>query len=322
MSKPIEACDCSQGAKNVKNFGGHLGCGGMARPKLGILGSMFDSDGNPNGIILGTDVLSDAYFNAKFQDDNPINRWLLLEGLLTDYDAPVVDPTTEDIDDGRTFITNENQKQVTTSIITDEFATLAAHIKSQICREMGWMFEDVNHSLIGHLKSETLFTFRKILENSFFVDTIEPTATTKGRVQLRWTWDETALDTEVDYITQAAMGGYSITKDAVALIDGSIVNLEVSTSGATFRVESAYGGAIEGQRQGLGGLTETTLEAFNEDTQLVVPSTITGDLILGNYTAVFGAAVTGGEFIHFRGVGSDVQKGYDLKDLPDTNDDA
>jgi len=125
MSKPIEACDCAQGAANVQNLGGHGDCGtGIARPIHGILGAMFKQDQTPNGIIVGTDVLNQAFFDSKFQDENALDRWLLAEGFLTEYDSPIVDPNVEDIPDGRTFVLNKNTKQVTTSIITDEYSIL------------------------------------------------------------------------------------------------------------------------------------------------------------------------------------------------------
>lgn len=316
--KPILACDCSQGQANVQNLGGHESCGaGIGRPLYGILVDMKTQGGDDNGINLGTDVLNQDFFEGKFNDENALDRWLFGEGLLTDYDSPVVDPNTEDIADGRTFVLNENSKEVTTSIITKEYATLAAKYKAAACREIGWFFIDDNKSLLGHLKSETLFAPRKIQAGSFKIDTIEPTTGNIGRVQLRWKWDSTALDTEVDYITKAAMDGYDIANNHMGLIDISIFDMIATTGALQFDLRTDYGGAIEGQRIGAGGLSELNLEIHNFTDDVGVPvDDITETTTLGRYIATYTGVVASGKDVEVRGLSQIyVQKRYDLKNL-------
>jgi len=314
MSKPILACDCDQAGQTVQNFGG-IGdrqCKGLGRPINAIAANLIDSNGDDNGVILGTTVLGDTFFNGKYLQENAIDRWLFLEGL-TDYDSPVVDPNVEDINDGRTYKLNKNSKQVTFSIITTEYAVLAAKIEALDCRPFGFMFDDSNKSLVGHKKSETSFTFRKVQAGSLIVDTIEPTTGTVGRVQVRFKWDREALDTQVDYIPQSRMNGYIHRQDAPKLIDGNIVDMVATVNTLAFRIESDYGGADQGT--GLGGLTEVHLDVTAGG--VVEPVTgIVPTAILGNYIATFVTPLSGGEVLEARGIGGlYVQKTYDLKNL-------
>ena len=312
MSKPIQACDCEKAEQTVQNLGGHDACGkGIARPIDAYAGAMELVDGTPNGIILGTDIVSPAYFDAKFNNQIAEDRWLPLLGL-TDYDSPIVDPNIEEIDDGRTFVLNKNAKEVTFSIVTNEFATLAAKIEALGCRDFGFKFKDANKSLLGHHKYDTLVTFRRVQPGSLRVDTVEPTTGNVGRVQVRFKWDRSALDTEVDYFTASNLGGYNLD-DTKALIDGNIKNMVATVNTLAFRIESDFGS--EEGRIGLGGLSETTLDITADG--VVEPVTgIAATAILGDYLATFSSPVTIGEKLEVRGIGGAYgQIGYDLKNL-------
>jgi len=309
----IEVCNCADG-QTIQNFGGFGDCiDGVGVPINAVLMSDTKLDGSANGIEVGTDVLNAAFFNGKFKDEVVENRWLFLEGV-TDFDSPVVDPNTEELDDGRIFQLSDNSKEVTFSIVTSEAHKLAAKIKASECRGLSIMYDDDLKNLVGDLRGTT-FTGRKIQRGSLNVQVIDKTNTTVSRVQVKFKYDRSALETAVNYIKDSSLTDFSVRTDATALIDARIEILTSTLTELTFTIKSDAGGVES--RIGLGGLDETHLEAYNRTGTTTVAWTVT-EGALGVYTGTYGAPIIAAQDMEVRGITQlYVQKDYDLKALKD-----
>ena len=307
----IEVCSCGDGS-SIQNFGGIEDCNvGVGIPVNVILLADQKVGGGFNGIDIENDTLDATFFDGKFKDPIIKDRWLFLEGL-EEFDSPPIDPTVEDFASGTTIKLHDNPKEVTFFILTSEAHKLAAKIKASECRSLSIMYNDNRNSLVGDLQG-TSFKGRKIQNGSFDVQVIDGTFGVSPKVQVKFKYDRQALETNVDYIQQTSMGGFSISNDATALVDGDISYGTSVGASSTFSVFNDFGGALT--RVPIGGQA-AAFEVFNITDDAVEPATITETTTLGTYIATYTAPVTLADVIRIRGIGNvNVQGDFDFKDL-------
>jgi len=308
----IPVCNCADG-QTIQNFGGYGSCAdGIGVPVNAILMSSTKVDGSANGINTETDTLDQAFFDSKFNDSIVEDRWLLLR-KLEEFDSPPVEPTVEDFDSGSSYKIHDNAKEVTFTIVTKEAYKLAAKIKASECRDLSIMYNDDLDNLVGDLRDSS-FTGRKIQNGSFDVQVVDSTFSTFPKVQVKFKYDRSALESAVDYIKQSSMNGYSIQQDAEALADVRITYGTADVNSVTFTLKTDFGGVES--RIGAGGLTTANLEIYNVTDAAVEPVSSITETALGVYTATYTAPVTVADVIEVRGIGQVyVQKSYDLKAL-------
>ena len=308
----IPVCNCADG-DTIQNFGGATGCiDGIGVAEHAILLNNSKIDGTSNGIDTVNDTLDASFFNGKFKDVEPRERWLFLEGV-TDFDAPAVDPITEDFTNGKVEKLADGVKEVTFFIITSEAAKLAAKLKASECRDLAIMYVDDNDSLIGEL-SGTDFIGRKIQNGSFDVQVIEKTYTTASKVQIKFKYDRSASETAVDYIKNSSISGFTLSSDAVALQDTRITYTSAALAALTFDLAIDFGGVES--RIPAGGLTDAELEIYNVTQASVEATSSIVESPLGTYVATYSTPVASSDVMAVRGIGQVyVQKTYDLKAL-------
>jgi len=308
-------CNCADSG-SAHNFGGVSDCAnGIGLSKNAILMVNDKADGTSNGLDVVNDTINTVLMDGKFKAQLETDRWLFLEGIKQVTAAPI-DPNTEEVDD-ITVTTSENPKEVSFTIVTMEAFKLAAKLNSHACRPISIIWNDDLDNLVGDLNGD-IFQGRKIQAGSFRAVVIEAEFGVTPKVQVTFKYDIEALESNVDYIKQANMNGYSVRRDAISLIDVRIINMVATTTGIAFDLVNDFGDAVT--RIGAGGLTATELDFYNVTDDNVEP--VTGGIVegvLGSYTATWTSATAVGEVMEVRGIGgvNYVQKKYDLKGIKD-----
>ena len=322
----IPVCKCSDKTFTMQNMGGFETCpGGMGVIKGGYFMSLTKQNGDVNGDILATDTPNKAFMDV--QTLNPIiqDRWFHYPNILS-YDSPVVAPETEDVD-GETFQLDKNSKVVSWVTITDEAPKMLAHLDSIIdCNDdVGFMSYDAKGNRGGEVTA-THFIGRKIQKGSYFGQVQEGTRTSKARLIVTFKWDESALETAVDYIDQTVMEGFKASRDTATLIDGRIIYGTSNLADISFNLHDDIGGVNIGgviSKNPLGGLTETHLVAEDVTvpaSPIDVPGTVSEGAD-GSYVFTYTAPIAAGKTISIRPIGWDlgtpnyIGLTYDLKDL-------
>lgn len=307
----IPVCNCADGS-TIQNFGGFEKCSkGIGIPLSITFNTEETVAGLVNGMILASETPNQAFFDSKYGNQTVEDRWLRLEGIKQ-YDAPPVDPNTQEFDDGSSYILNKNSKEVSFVIVTPEANKMLAKVEASVeCRGMLASFGDSYDNWVGE-SDGTNFKGRKIQDGSFSASVIERTDTSVAQLVMKFKWDRSALETSVDYISAASMEGYSIKNDTVDLIDARIVYGDSLTTGIAFSLHSDVGGVST--RLPLGGLTEANLEAYNITDAQLEPGTISENP-QGSYVFTYTAPIAAGKDITIRPVTNPIQKTYDCKAL-------
>tara|TARA_R110002020_G_scaffold131140_9_gene293369 strand:- start:8712 stop:9665 length:954 start_codon:yes stop_codon:yes gene_type:complete len=307
----IPVCNCADG-QTIQNFGGFEKCSkGIGIPTSITFNTEETVAGAVNGLILASETPNQAFFDSKYGNQTIEDRWLRLDGIKQ-YDAPPVDPNTQEFDDGSSYVLNKNSKEVSFVIVTPEANKMLAKVEASVeCRGMLASFGDSFDNWVGQSDGVN-FTGRKIQDGSFSASVIERTDGSVSQLVIKFKWDRSALESAVDYIAASSMDGYSIKNDTVDLIDARISYGTSLTSGIAFDLHSDVGGALN--RLPLGGLTETNLEAYNITDSQVEAGTISEDPI-GSYVYTYTVAISTGKDITIRPITNPIQKSYDCKDL-------
>lgn len=322
----IPVCECSNKSFTIQNLGGFETCpGGMGIIKGGYFMSLTKLNGDVNGDILASTTPNKAFMDV--QALNPIiqDRWFHYPNILS-YDSPVVDPDTEEID-GEIFQGEENTKQVSWVTVTDEAPKMKAKLDSIVnCNDdIAFMPYDAKGNRGGEVTA-THFIGRKIQKGSYFSQVQEGVRGAKARLIVTFNWDESALETAVDYISQDVMEGFKASRDTITLIDGRIAYGASNLADISFNVFNDIGGVNIGgviSKNPLGALTETHLVAEDVTvpaSPIDVPGTIT-ETHDGAYVFTYTSAIAAGKTISIRPIGWDLATPnyigltYDLKDL-------
>jgi hypothetical protein len=307
----IRVCNCADG-QTIQNFGGFEKCSkGIGIPLSITFNTEETVGGLVNGLILASETPNQAFFDSKYGNQTIEDRWLRLDGIKQ-YDAPPVDPNTQEFDDGSSYVLNKNSKEVSFVIVTAEANKMLAKVEASVeCRGMVASFGDSYDNWVGQSDGVN-FTGRKIQDGSFSASVIERQDSTVSQLVIKFKWDRSALESAVDYITPSAMDGYSIKNDTVDLIDARITYGTSLTTGITFDLNSDIGGAF--YRLPLGGLDETNLEAYNITDAQLEAGTISESPI-GTYVFTYTTPIATGKDITIRPITNPIQKSYDCKDL-------
>ena len=92
--------------------------------------------GAVNGLILASETPNEAFFDSKYGNQTIEDRWLRLDGIKQ-YDAPPVDPNTQEFDDGSSYVLNKNSKEVSFVIVSPEANKMLGKVEASVeCRGM------------------------------------------------------------------------------------------------------------------------------------------------------------------------------------------
>jgi len=320
----IPVCECANKAFTIQNLGGFETCpGGMGIIKGGYFMSLTKLNGDVNGDILASTIPNQAFMDA--QTLNPIiqDRWFHYPNILS-YDSPVVAPDTEEID-GEIFQGEPNTKQVTWVTVTDEAPKMKAKLDSIVnCNDdVAFMPYDAKGNRGGEV-TETHFIGRKIQKGSYFSQVQEGIRGATARLIVTFNWDESALETAVDYISHTVMEGFRASRDTSELIDGRIVYTSSTLVDVAFNIFSDIGGVNIGptlSKNPLSGLQTIHLVAENVTvpaSPVDVPGTVSEGLD-GAYIFTYTGAIASSQDISIRPIGWDLDPAnylglsYDLK---------
>ncbi|MCK5644202.1 MAG: hypothetical protein KAJ19_25610 [Gammaproteobacteria bacterium] len=318
----IPVCDCSDLEFTVQNLGGFKECkGGIGIIKSAIFAAATKVDGTTNGLTLATTAPNAAFFDGKFADPIQANRYARLDDIKQ-YAAPPVAPNTKTFDDGSIFKLSENGKQVTWVTVSYEANKLKAKLDSIVdCRgDVLVSFNDSFNNWVGE-STGTVFQGRLMQAGSYYSQVQEAVDGDVPQLIVTFNWDPSALEGAVQYIPESAMGGYSLKRDVVDLIDGRIVYGSSLLASIGFNITSDVGGVNtlgEVNKLPLGGLDETNLQAWDVGGAADIPGTVTEPTV-GNYVFTYTSPILAGVTVRIQPINTAtfnyIEKSYDLKDL-------
>lgn len=299
-------CKCAGDWSNL----GQPGCFGEAGEFLhAVFATELKADGAAN-CILKADTLDQAFFDGKFKNETMQDRWLLQENI-----TKVTPITEDDITDTsnplKTITLSKGKRGYVFSVITKEPNKLAKKYAELACQDLVFFpITDLGNQ-VGKSVGDDLCG-RKIAR---LTTTVLNKSTQNGNASellVTVEFEITELDEDVDYVTPVDAVDLTLQK---SLIDAEIEFVSAGANSTVFKLFTCVG--AKNARVAVSGLTATELEVYNIDDAAVVALSGAITEVDGTYTAPFTSAQDLGEFIRIQGIGTTVQKQFDLKKVDD-----
>jgi len=313
MGNFIATCSCGDGS-SIENYG-LPGClKGVEVPEDIYFMSLDKVDGSSNGIDLVTDTLNQAFFDARFKNQEVRERWLPVKDI-EDFISTPPDANKFTFPSGREIKISEGIRLATMTFPIDDPNKFKKKLDALACRNrLGVMYKDRNKSLVGQTVPGTDdFIAREIIDGTLDVKAFDKTDTPEAaRVELSFQYARAAKDGDVDFIEKDSMGGFDLNL-VKALVDANIKITASLLASIAFTVEDDYQGALS--RTPVGGLADApSLDVFNNTDVAVEPTSSETEPTAGNYVFVYTLPVTAADLMEVRGIGGNyVQLESDLK---------
>lgn len=190
---------------------------------------MFADDGSAN-TILDTDVIDQAFIDAKIANADESKRWYPLGEFKTLTDERG-DPITESFEDGSSEIATQGIR-----VFSGLLLNLPAKYKSKVeafrCNSFGVFEIDICGSLRGSSnKAETILSPIEVNEKSLEARLIKATATISQKIQVSYEYSQLENDENLLMIPSELITGNTIKAEGLLDVIGSSSN--TSTTGFT-----------------------------------------------------------------------------------------
>lgn len=282
------ACDCNvtfgnTGTPNCVNIG-------SVTYKLFAVPT-YDSTGAKNYIDTTT-TLDSQYFtdrlNAGVSGANltdALQRWYPI-GEFKNVEDVRAEDITESFNDGSTAFIQEGARTFTGWILKQPSPTLLGKIKKMRCGEISVFVVDTDGNILGNgEESGKLFPF-KVDSETWSINYIKTTDTTKAKLQLMFTYSKDEMDENIKMITATET---SIdVKDLRGLLDvNAAAATSISTTGFVTSLTYDYGSAVTAQN--FKGAVLADFDLYNETSTSTVVITSVTESPDGTYTFVIPA---------------------------------
>ncbi len=305
-------CNCSTGGGNT----GTPSCYGVFDVTVqAILCEYYKEDGSINGIEISTlasggTILDQAFLDGKIKDVNPRERYYPTPALKNVTDERSED-ITEEFEDATSIFIQEGSRTFTGLIIKGD-PVLIGSLKSWRCVTMGVFFIDKSGNLIGNGSVEGWLNPILVENDSFSVNLVKGTDTTKQKATISLTISSLESDEDLRMIEAvsitAALKG---SRGLVDVVAGTPTN--ITTTGFDVQLNTLYGGLTTPiPAEGL-ELTDFQINEVSPTPGPVVISSVTESAtVAGLYTFVFPAETTG-DVLEVSNTATDpLPKGFDL----------
>ncbi len=188
MGNFIATCSCGDGS-SIENYG-LPGClKGVTVPADVYFMSLDKVDGSSNGINLLTDTLNQAFFDARFKNQEVRERWLPVKDI-EDFISTPPDANKFTFPSGREIKLSEGIRLVTMTFPIDDPNKFKKKLDALTCRRrLAVMYKDRNGSLVGQTVPGTdNFIAREIVDGSIDTRVFDETDTEAARVELSFQW--------------------------------------------------------------------------------------------------------------------------------------
>ena len=268
-----------------------------------------DSNGNPPEILL-SDTLDAAFFDAKFQAANPLDRWYVYGGVngFQNINSPQrADPTVFETNEGNKYVSRQGSRDYQGHLFDAPHAYIA-NIESMRCKPYVFFGIDECGELAGKIcvgaGDRSVLRGYTVNSRSIYAIPIEGTSTEAGRVQLNFQTSMTENDADfrvikTDYDWAASNG----------LIDTRAKIKEATTTDvtATLVLED---GSLEGVLAT--GLTTFTITNVTQGTTITVSSVTEDPAGSASYMIAFASGVASSDVLRVQGLESGIATDFNV----------
>lgn len=252
---------------------------------------LYDNDGNRNRIDL-TATLDSAFWSALENNADTSKRYYPTPKFKT-VTQERADALTEDFDDGSTAFIRDGIKTFNGFIVKGANPQLQGRLSDDRCSDSGVLLVDDCDNLIGSQPGDGFLYPQPIDNESWNPQFIEPTDTTKPKVNLAFNFTSLFKDANIGVIPASDIG-ISLLNDFNGLkdVNFTIVSKEPTFDGMVVNLEYIYGYAT--QKLPITGVLPAEFILNNNDTPAVVAVVTAPESPDGTYALTY-APQAGGE---------------------------
>ncbi len=253
---------------------------------VGLIAVRMKADDGTLNQILASDVIDQAYVDAKINEEDDSKRWYPIGNFRNEEDTRA-DPITETFSDGGSVITQQGVRTYVGWLINFAPAYVGV-LESLKCFDFGLFVIDSCGAITGSIsKDKTALRPIRVNQNSFEPRYVKATPTVSAKVQLSFEFSQLEKDKDLRVISEEEATADLLDIDGLLPLTAFISGEATTGFAAALRVD--FDIFLNASKEVVPGWVATDFALFNKSTNLPVVITSVTESPEGTYTFVIPA---------------------------------